>query len=441
MTGRIVSDIRRLCGLMRGHLPGMALGVLAGLAAAASGIGLMALSGWFISACAFAGLTPATAVVFNFFFPSIGVRVFAILRTVLRYVERLLTHDATFRILESIRVWFYGAIEPLAPAGLQRHRAAELLNRLVADIDALDQIYLRAVAPTCVAAGVSLLLFGLLATFDGRLALAAWGVLAVAGIGVPLTAARAAGRTGCRIAADTAELRVRTVEALQGMAELSLFGAGPARRDGVVRAQSALTSGQRRMALVRGLAAAGIQCLAGAALLLVLYLGRRPGPGRPPGRGQPGPGRVGDGGCLRGRVRAAGRLPVLRAVARGLTAAHGCRGRAGRGRVPARLRGGPGRSCARPGRGELPLPPRPTGGAGRGRPACRRGSPGCGRGRKRRGEIDVGRHDRARPRSGAGPGAPGRGGSAGVERSRTCGGRSWSSPSRPTCLRRRCGAI
>ena len=95
--------------------------------------------------------------------------------------------------------------------------------------------------------------------------MAAWGVLAVAGIGVPLAAARAAGRTGRRIAADTAELRVRTVEALQGMAELSLFGAGSARRDGVFRAQSALTSGQRRMALVRGLAAAGIQCLAGAA--------------------------------------------------------------------------------------------------------------------------------------------------------------------------------
>jgi ATP-binding cassette, subfamily C, bacterial CydC len=273
MTVRAASDARRLLCLMRRHLPGMALGVLAGVAAAVSGIGLMALSGWFISACAFAGLTPTTAVAFNFFFPSIGVRVFAILRTLMRYAERLLTHDATFRILESIRVWFYRAIEPLAPAGLQRFRTADLLNRLVADIDALDQIYLRAFSPTCVAAGVSLILFGLLLAFDGRLAAAAWGAMAVAGVGVSLAAAGAAGRTGRRIAADTAELRVRVVEALQGMAELSLFGAGPARREGVGRAQSALMAGQRRMALVRGGAAAGIQCLAGAALILVLCLG------------------------------------------------------------------------------------------------------------------------------------------------------------------------
>ncbi len=273
MTGRTAADTRRLFGLMRGHLGRMALGVLVGAVAAAAGIGLMALSGWFIAACAWAGLAPATAVAFNFFFPSIGVRVFAILRTLMRYAERLLTHDATFRILESTRVWFYGAIEPLAPAGLQRFRTADLLNRLVADIDALDQIYLRALSPTGVAAMVSLLLFGILQAFDRSLALTVWGVLAIAGIGVPLAAAWAAGRTGRRIAADTAELRVRTVEALHGMAELSLFGAGPDRREGIGRSQSALTDGQRRMALIRGAASAGIQCLAGAGLVLVLLLG------------------------------------------------------------------------------------------------------------------------------------------------------------------------
>jgi ATP-binding cassette subfamily C protein CydC len=251
----------------------MALGVLVGTVAAAAGIGLMALSGWFIAACAWAGLAPATAVAFNFFFPSIGVRIFAILRTLMRYAERLLTHEATFRILASTRVWFYGAIEPLAPAGLQRFRAADLLNRLVADIDALDQIYLRTLSPTGVAAMVSLLLFGLLQAFDRALALSVWGVLAIAGIGVPLAAARAAGRTGRRIAAGTAELRVRTVEALHGMAEISLFGAGPARRAAIGRSQAAQTGGQRRMALIRGSAAAGIQWLAGAALVLVLCAG------------------------------------------------------------------------------------------------------------------------------------------------------------------------
>jgi len=269
MMRRTLSDGRLLFGLMRRHLFGMAGGVLAGLASAASGVGLLALAGWFISGTALAGLTPAAAEVFNFFYPSIGVRVFAISRTVLRYLERVLTHETTFRVLESIRVWFYDAIEPLAPAGLQRFRTADLLNRLVADIDALDQIYLRALVPTAVAAGVSLLLALGLAAFDLRLALLAWGFMATAGIVVPLAAGGAAGRAGRRIALRTAELRVRVVEALQGLAELSLFAATAARREEITRTQAALVDGQRRTACVRAAAAAAIQCLAGAAVIAV----------------------------------------------------------------------------------------------------------------------------------------------------------------------------
>lgn len=273
MTSRRPSDLALFSRLMRPHLPGMALGVLTGLLAAGSAIGLLALSGWFISAAAIAGLTPATAVLFNFFFPSVGVRFFAVLRTVMRYLERLLTHDATFRILESIRVWFYRAVEPLAPAGLQRFRSADLLNRLVGDIDALDQIYLRALAPTCTAVGVLLLLAGLLAAADPGLAAAACGWLAAACVGVSVSAARAGTASGRRIAARTSELRVGVVEALQGMAELTLYGAAPARRDGIAQAGAALEAGQRRMALVRGASAAANQLLAGAALLTVLYIG------------------------------------------------------------------------------------------------------------------------------------------------------------------------
>lgn len=273
MTSRRPSDLALLTHLMRPHLPGMALGVLAGLLAAGSAIGLLALSGWFISAAAIAGLTPAAAVLFNFFFPSVGVRFFAVMRTVMRYLERLLTHDATFRILESIRVWFYRAVEPLAPAGLQRFRSADLLNRLVADIDALDQIYLRALAPTCTAAGVLLLLAGLLAAVDPGLAAAACAWLAAACVGVSIAAARTGAGSGRRIAVRTSVLRVGVVEALEGMAELTLYGEAPVRRDGIAQAGAALEAGQRRMALLRGAAAAANQLLAGAALLTVLYFG------------------------------------------------------------------------------------------------------------------------------------------------------------------------
>jgi ABC-type transport system involved in cytochrome bd biosynthesis fused ATPase/permease subunit len=85
----------------RGHLKWMVLGTLSGLLAVASAVGLLALSGWFISAATYAGLTAMTVQLFNFFYPGIGVRVFAIGRTLARYVERIVSHDVTFRILQS----------------------------------------------------------------------------------------------------------------------------------------------------------------------------------------------------------------------------------------------------------------------------------------------------------------------------------------------------
>jgi len=116
--------------LFRGHLKWMVLGTLSGLLAVASAVGLLALSGWFISAAAYAGLTAATAQLFNFFYPGIGVRFFAIGRTLARYAERIMSHDATFRILQSLRSWFYLHLEPLAPSLLMTFRSGDILNVL-----------------------------------------------------------------------------------------------------------------------------------------------------------------------------------------------------------------------------------------------------------------------------------------------------------------------
>jgi hypothetical protein len=193
--------------VMRRHLARLALGTLAGLAAAGAAVGLMSLSGWFIAAAAVAGLAPATAVLFNFFLPSIGVRLFAILRTAARYAERVFTHEATFRILESLRVWFYRRIEPLAPAGLWRFRSGDILNRIVSDIEALDNLYLRVLSPAAVALLVSLLVCSLLAAFDGGIAATSGLLLALAGIGVSAAAARAGAAAGHAIAARSADLR------------------------------------------------------------------------------------------------------------------------------------------------------------------------------------------------------------------------------------------
>jgi ATP-binding cassette subfamily C protein CydC len=273
MTAGPLKDFRPFARVFGRHLPRLALGTLAGLAAAAAAIGLMSVSGWFISAAAAAGLAPATAVLFNFFIPSIGVRIFAILRTAARYAERVLTHDATLRVLADLRVWFYGRIEPLAPAGLWRFRSGDLLNRIVADIEALDNLYLRTFSPAAVALLVSMLAFLLLAAVDIGIAAAFWLLFALAGCGVSVAAAKMGGMAGRLIAARMAELRIRAVEGIQGLAEIILFDAAVPHREGIRSVQSALLAGQRCMARIRGISAAAMHLLSGAAVLAALYLG------------------------------------------------------------------------------------------------------------------------------------------------------------------------
>jgi ATP-binding cassette subfamily C protein CydC len=255
------------------HVPQLALGTLAGLAAAAAAIGLMSLSGWFISAAAAAGIAPASAVLFNFFMPSIGVRILAILRTAARYAERVFTHDATLRVLEDLRVWFYRRLEPLAPSGLWRFRSGDILNRIVADIDALDHLYLKAFSPAAIALLVSIASFFLLSVIDSWIAATFWVLFVFGGGGISAGAAEAAKSSGRRIALRSAELRTRAVEGLQGLAEILVFGAAAQHRDEVRATQAALIADQRRMAHIRGMAAAAMHVLAGVTVLAVLFLG------------------------------------------------------------------------------------------------------------------------------------------------------------------------
>ena len=258
--------------LFRSHLKWMILGSLCGLLAVVSAIGLLALSGWFISATAFAGLTVATAQLFNFFHPGIGVRLFAIARTLARYAERIVSHDATFRILQSLRSWFYIHLEPLAPSRLMMFRSGDILNRIVADIDALDNLYLRVLSPSTVALITSLLVVGFLWIFDPFIALATGLYLAVAGLGVSAAALKLGEPCGQQIAYRTAELRVGIIDTLQGLAELLVFDDYQRHLESVASSSRALLKSQLRMSYIRGLSLALITLISGLAVLTALYL-------------------------------------------------------------------------------------------------------------------------------------------------------------------------
>ena len=259
--------------LLSRHWKWMVAGSLFGLIATTATVGLLSLSGWFLSAAAFAGLSITAAQTFNYFFPSIGVRIFAISRTLARYAERVVSHDATFRILESLRIWFYERIEPLAPARLMRYRSGDILNRVLADIDALDNLYLRVLSPTLVA---GLLVAGLtvfLSLFDPLIALTTLGWLVVAGFGIPAAAGIAGAAAGRRLSHLMTQLRIQIVEGIQGLPELLVFNR---RRDYLGRMDRNsrnLLDVQRRMSHIRGVSFAGITLTSGLAVLWALYQG------------------------------------------------------------------------------------------------------------------------------------------------------------------------
>ena len=141
----------------------------------------MAVSAYLISRAALVTNVAAVALAIT------AVRVLAISRAGFRYLERYLTHQATLRILAHLRVWFYRAIEPLAPARLERHRAGDLLARVVRDVDTLEDFYVRVALPPLVAILVTLAAVLLLGAFDPLLGLVLLGFLLLAGVVLPAT--------------------------------------------------------------------------------------------------------------------------------------------------------------------------------------------------------------------------------------------------------------
>lgn len=210
--------------LYRRHWIRMTLGILLSILALGASIGLLALSGWFLAASALAGMTIA-AKTFNYMLPAGGVRGLAIGRTATRYFERVVSHDATFRVLTRLRVFCFSRLIPLSPGGLARFRRTELLNRLVADVDTLDHIYLRLISPllsALVVIGSTTLLLSLL---DTRLALTLGGIMLALLLFLPVIFYHAGKPIGRDITAQRSRYRVQLVEWLQANAELVLFGA------------------------------------------------------------------------------------------------------------------------------------------------------------------------------------------------------------------------
>ncbi|MDH6608778.1 ATP-binding cassette subfamily C protein CydCD [Streptomyces sp. SAI-208] len=228
----VLARVRAMSGPRRGRL---ALALLLGSLALGSAVGLMATSGWLISR---ASQQPP---VLYLMVAVTATRAFGIGRAVFRYAERLVSHDAVLRMLADTRVAVYRRLERLAPAGLRTARRGDLLSRLVADVDALQDYWLRWLLPAGAAVVVSAASVGFTAWLlpEAGAALAV-GLLA-AGAGVPLITGAVARRAERRLAPARGELSTRVTDLLTGTAELTVAGALPGRAAEARRADGVLT--------------------------------------------------------------------------------------------------------------------------------------------------------------------------------------------------------
>jgi len=228
----------------------LALALAAGFGAIACAGGLLLTSGYLISRAAQRPdiLTLTVAIT--------AVRAFAIARSVLRYGERLASHDAALRLLGRVRAGFYSRLAPLVPGELGGPRSGDLLSRFVGDVDTLQDLYLRALAPPVIAA-VTIAAAALTAWLIlPAAAPVVFACLLVASIAVPGLAGALAASSGHRQAPARAALSAELVETIEGAAELALAGRGPERIERLRAADAQLARLARRDALAAGSATA-----------------------------------------------------------------------------------------------------------------------------------------------------------------------------------------
>src|SRR6266487_1153011 len=155
----------RLLSFLNGSWNWVALSVLLSTLTIGSSVALIGTSAWLISTAA---LHPSIA---DLGVSVVGVRFFGIARGIFRYLERLVSHNVTFRLLARLRVWFYEKLEPLAPARLMEYKSGDLLARVIGDVETLENFYVRVISPSLTAVFIGLIVSFFFASFYPPIAL------------------------------------------------------------------------------------------------------------------------------------------------------------------------------------------------------------------------------------------------------------------------------
>lgn len=256
----------RLLGFLSAHRWQVALAVVLGVVMMASNLGLLSVAAYLIAASALQyGLSQLTLSMFL-------VQIFGISRAAFRYLERLVSHNVTFKLLSSLRTWLYGRLEPLYPARLVEHRTGDLLSRIVKDVEELENIYLRAFSPVIVAVALSALTFVVLYGFDPLLAFVTLGFMTLSGVGIPLLVSVLARRLGRRELELRAELNVQIVDGIQGVQDLLALNQASGQQSKIEDLGHKLGRVQKRMASITGLHSTLNDLTMNLAMLAILFL-------------------------------------------------------------------------------------------------------------------------------------------------------------------------
>ncbi len=226
----------------------LAWAVLLGALTVLFGVGLTATSGYLISRAA------ERPPILSLMVTIVAVQFFGIGRPFVRYLERLASHDMALRVLGRLRARFFERIEPLAPAELDAYRKGDLLSRMVADVDALQNLYLRGLEAPLVAVLAGAVSVGAAAALLPAAGLVLAGGLLLGGVAVPALAGLLGARAGRRQAAARGQLSAELVESVRGASELVAFGADQAALDRVRAADRTLVTLARHDALIAGVA-------------------------------------------------------------------------------------------------------------------------------------------------------------------------------------------
>lgn len=266
IVNRQSSILTRLLSFLNGSWTWVAVSVLLSTLTIGSSVALIGTSSWLISTAA---LHPSVA---DLGVSVVGVRFFGIARGLFRYLERLVSHNVTFRLLARLRVWFYEKLEPLAPARLLEYKSGELLARVIGDVETLENFYVRVISPSLTAVFIGLLVSIFFASFYLPIALVLIGFFLVLGLILPLLSQLSSRAAGHKLVVQRADIQSQVVDGIQGLADLLAFGRGSDRLRQIASSGEAYGSTQKQMARISAVHSALSTFFTNFGLWLVLVL-------------------------------------------------------------------------------------------------------------------------------------------------------------------------